>query len=188
MTTQFLRLEDRNINDLKPDPNNAKIHPPEQIEEIAASILEFGFIDPLTVDQNNKIITGHGTHDALKLLVSRGNVQYEIVQCVVLNHLSERQQRAYVLAHNRIAQNSTWNFDKLSHELNELIEQDFNLDVIGFDEQELDSLLKMDTSVLPDAGLEPKKIEPEPEDKPKRTRAKSKILHTCPNCNHEFHA
>lgn len=185
--TQFLRLEDRNINDLRPDPNNAKVHPPEQIEEIAASILELGYNDPVTIDQNNKIITGHGTCEALKLLVSRGNVQFEIVQCVVLNHMSERQQRAYVLAHNRIAQNSSWDFDKLSNELNELITQDVDLELLGFNEQELDSLLKMDESILPETGLEPKKIEAD-EDKPKRSRAKSKILHKCPNCQHEFTA
>lgn len=188
MNTNFLRLEERNINDLRPDPNNAKVHPPEQIEEIAASISEFLYVDPLTVDQTNKIITGHGTHEALKLLVSRGKTEYETVQCIVLNHLSDRQQRAYVLAHNRIAQNSKWDFEKLSNEINVLIEQDFNIDVIGFNEQELDSLLKMDNTVLPAVGLEPKKIEADAEDKPKRSRAKSKILHTCPNCKHEFHA
>lgn len=183
-----IRLEERDINELTPYPNNAKIHPPEQIEEIAASILEFGFIDPLTIDQNNKIVTGNGTHEALKLLVSRGTNEFQKVQCVVLYHLSERQQRAYVLAHNRIAQNSTWDFNKLSNELNDLIESDFDVSMIGFNEQELDGLLKLDSSILPEDGLEPPKVEPEPEEKSKRTRAKSKILHTCPKCSHEFHA
>jgi hypothetical protein len=100
--------------------------------------------------------------------------------------MSERQKRAYILAHNRISRNSVWNIEKLSQELSELVELDFDLSLTGFDEQEIDGLLKVDESILPDN--EPIQAEPEPEQKEKRTRAKSKILHTCPACKHEFTA
>jgi ParB-like chromosome segregation protein Spo0J len=184
-----LRVEKRDIFDLVPYTNNARVHSPEQIEEIAASILEFGFNDPLSVDENNVLVTGHGTHEALKLLVSRGREDFRTVDTVILAHMSERQKRAYILAHNRISQNSTWDFAKLSAELNELVESDFSVDLIGFDEQEIDALLKTDESVLPDNETlpPPPPAEPEPE-KEKRSRAKSKVLHTCPSCKHEFTA
>lgn len=185
----MLKIELRDIDTLIPYANNAKVHSPEQVEEIAASIVEFGFNDPLSVDENNTLVTGHGTHAALKLLVSRGLTQYQNVDCVILAHMSQRQKQAYILAHNRIAQNSTWDFAKLSDELNALVEADFTVDLIGFDEQEIDSLLKVDPSILPDdTQAPPAKTEEPVEDKPKRTRAKSKILHTCPNCKHEFTA
>lgn len=183
-----LKLESRDIDTLNPYQNNAKVHSQEQIEQIAASILEFGFNDPLSIDNGNMLVTGHGTHAALKLLVSRGNVEFQNVDCIILDHLSERQKRAYILAHNRIAQNSTWNFEKLSVEMDALINADFDVEMIGFNEQELDSLLKMDRSILPD-DLESKPVvNPEPESKEKRSRAKSVLVHKCPECGHEFHA
>jgi ParB-like chromosome segregation protein Spo0J len=185
-----LRVERRDIFTLIPYANNARVHSPEQIEEIAASILEFGFNDPLSVDENNVLVTGHGTHEALKLLVTRGREDFREVDTVILAHMSERQKRAYILAHNRISQNSTWDFTKLSDELNALVESDFSIDIIGFDEQEIDGLLKIDPSVLPDSeqAVQPPPAEEPAEGKEKRTRAKSKILHTCPACKHEFTA
>ncbi len=184
-----LRVEKRDIFDLIPYANNSRVHPPEQVEEIAASIAEFGFNDPLAADENNVMIKGHGTLEALKLLVSRGREDFRIVDVVILAHMSDRQKRAYILAHNRIAQNSTWDFAKLSAELNELIEADFSVDIIGFDEQEIDALLKTDESVLPDTeNLPPPPPAEEAEPKEKRSRAKSKVLHTCPACKHEFTA
>lgn len=186
----MLRIETRDISALKAYVNNAKIHSAEQVEEIAASILEFGFNDPLSVDETNTLVTGHGTHEALKLLVSRGLTQYKNVECVILDHMSDRQKKAYILAHNRIAQNSTWDFTKLSDEINSLVESDFSVDLLGFDEQEIDGLLKVDSSILPD-DHNGQQVEPpaeETKDKPTRSRAKSKILHKCPACSHEFTA
>ena len=111
------------------------------------------------------------------------------MDCVVLSHMSDRQKRAYVLTHNKLARNSVWNFEKLSQEINDLVELDYNIDVIGFDEQEIDGLLKIDASILPDEPATPAAPTAEPEEgKEKRTRAKSKILHTCPACKHEFTA
>lgn len=185
----MIRFEKRDITLLKEYERNANDHPPEQLEEIAASILEFGYNDPITVDENDTLITGHGTRRALLLLVERGREEYRELDVIVAPHMSERQKRAYILAHNRIARNSVWNFDKLSAELNDLVEMDFSVDLLGFDEQEIDSLLKIDPSILPDETptVTPPPAEPE-EPKEKRTRAKSKILHTCPACKHEFTA
>jgi ParB-like chromosome segregation protein Spo0J len=186
----MIKTEKRDIFALHEYANNANDHPDEQVEQIAASILEFGFNDPLSIDETDTILTGHGTHKALKLLVSRGREEFREIDCVVLSHMSDRQKRAYVLTHNKLARNSVWNFDKLSQELSDLVELDFSVDLIGFDEQELDGLLKTDSSILPDENAAPAAptSETEEEDKPKRTRAKSKILHTCPACKHEFTA
>lgn len=186
----MIKLEKRDIFELHEYANNANDHPDEQVEQIAESIAEFGFNDPLAVDETDTLITGHGTHKALKLLVSRGREDLRVIDCVVLSHMSERQKRAYILTHNKLARNSVWNFEKLSHELNELVELDYNIDVIGFDEQEIDSLLKVDPKLLPDetGTPAPPPVDTEEEGKTKRTRAKSKILHTCPACKHEFTA
>lgn len=185
----MLRFEKRDIFQVKEYANNANDHPPEQIREIANSILEFGYNDPITVDENNMLITGHGTRRALLLLVEEGNEKFREVDTIVAAHMSDRQKRAYILAHNRISRNSVWNIDKLSQELSELVELDFDLSLTGFDEQEIDGLLKTDESLLPnnDQPLTPADQTAE-EPKEKRTRAKSKILHTCPACKHEFTA
>lgn len=182
----MLRFEKRDIFQLKDYANNANDHPPEQVEEIAASILEFGYNDPITVDEKDMLITGHGTRMALMLLVERGNESFREVDTVIAPDMSDRQKRAYILAHNRISRNSVWNIEKLSQELSELVELDLDLSLTGFDEQELDGLLKSDESILPDN--EPIAQEPVEEPKERRTRAKSKILHTCPACKHEFTA
>lgn len=184
----MIKVEKRNIDDLRDYENNSNVHSPEQVEQIAASILEFNYIDPLTVDENNTIITGHGTRKALKLLVQRGLEDYRVVDCVVLSHLSERQKRAYVIAHNKIAKNSTWDFDKLSSELSALVECDFEVGLLAFDEQEIDSLLKADASILPKEPIIQEENEQPEVVEPKTRKAKSKLVHKCPNCGTEFSA
>jgi ParB-like chromosome segregation protein Spo0J len=186
----MIRAEKRDITVLKEYERNANDHPPEQLEEIAASVLEFGYNDPITIDENDTVLTGHGTRRALLLLVERGREEFRVVDVIVAPHMSDRQKRAYILAHNRIARNSVWNFEKLSAELNDLVESDFSVDLLGFDEQEIDSLLKIDPSILPDdnATVTPPAPADTEEEKPKRSRAKSKVLHTCPACKHEFTA
>lgn len=177
-----LRLETRRVSDLVPYAYNARLHDEAQVNQIAESIRDLGYNDPATIDQDNGIITGHGTVLALQSL------GIEEVQVIVLSHLSDRQKKAYILAHNRIAQNSKWDMEKLAHELNELVELDFpSLEMIGFDEQEIDALLKTDLGVLPEDFDQTEKISA-PVEKETRKRAKSKIVHKCPGCGLEFSA
>lgn len=111
------------INDLKPYENNAKLHPPEQIEQIKKSILEFGNNDPIAIDENNIIIEGHGRYEALKQL------DYKEVECIKLSHLTEEQKRAYILVHNKLTMNTGFDIDILNEEL----EQIENIDMSDFD-------------------------------------------------------
>jgi ParB/RepB/Spo0J family partition protein len=134
--TMAKRIELWSIDRLIPYENNARTHSTEQVAQIAASIAEFGFTNPILVDQNNGIIAGHGRFAAAKEL---GLPQ---VPVVMLDHLSKAQRRAYILADNKLALNAGWDADLLKLELRALEEEDdFGLDVIGFSEQELSDLL-----------------------------------------------
>ena len=120
---------------LVPYARNARTHSPEQVAQIAASIVEFGFVNPILVDSNAGIIAGHG-----RLLAARKLGLVE-VPVVVLDHLDEMQRRAYVLADNKIALNAGWNDALLADEVRALQTDGFDLDLAGFSGDELDSLL-----------------------------------------------
>lgn len=176
-----LKIVYKNVADLVPYVNNHNTHPEKQILEIMGSIREFGFVDPVSVDGSNGIITGHGSVIAAERL---GLVQ---VPTVELSHLSDRQKKAFVIAHNKIARNSVFDFDKLAEEMNSLVDADFDISLTGFDEQEIDSLLKLDRSLFPDE-LDSEKKPPAPPAEIARKKEASKIVHTCPNCDHKFTA
>ena len=112
-----------NINDIKPYEKNAKKHPAKQIKQVAESIKEFGFNQPIVVDSNNVIIVGHGRFEAAKLL------GLQDVPTIQVN-LTEEQAKAYRLADNKLNE-SEWDMDLAIGELKELSEQIFNL--TGFD-------------------------------------------------------
>lgn len=130
---------------LRPYEGNARIHTPEQVAQIAASIKEFGFTSPIICDGANIVIAGHGR------LLAAERLGLDAVPVIRLTHLSERQRRALTLADNRIALSSGWDFERLSVEIEALVESDFDLALTGFDEQELDALLKSDAGVLPES-------------------------------------
>ena len=130
-----LRVEECKIGQLIPFANNARTHSDEQIAEIAASIREFGWTSPILVDGDSGVIAGHG-----RLLAAR-KLGLESVPVIRLGHLSETQRRALVLADNRIALSAGWNEALLQIELGALRDLDFDLDLIGFDEEELDRYL-----------------------------------------------
>lgn len=109
------------INDLKEYKNNAKQHPQEQIEQIKNSIKEFGFNDPIAIDENNVIIEGHGRLYAIKEL------GYEEVECIKLKHLTEEQKRAYILTHNKLTMNTGFDADTLKMEIDGILELDMSL-------------------------------------------------------------
>ncbi|WP_175404695.1 ParB/Srx family N-terminal domain-containing protein, partial [Endozoicomonas atrinae] len=122
------KLVERKVNDLIPYVNNSRIHDEEQVIQICSSIKEFGFTNPVLIDEENGIIAGHGRLMAAKKL------ELKTVPCIVLEGLSEAQKKAYVIADNSIALNSSWDMDKLSLELESLKTEDFDLDLLGFDE------------------------------------------------------
>jgi DNA modification methylase len=131
-------IEQRSLADLIPYANNARTHSEAQVAQIAGSIREFGFNNPVLVDGANGIIAGHGRVLAARQLGLRE------VPVVELGHLSAAQKRAYILADNRLAEQAGWDRELLSLELGELSELGVDLKGLGFAAGELDELLSLD--------------------------------------------
>jgi DNA modification methylase len=123
------------ISALQPYARNARTHSRRQIKKIAASIERFGFVNPVLIDENNLIIAGHGRVAAAKLL------GWSEVPTLRVEHLSETEKRAYILADNRLAEEAGWDQEMLAIELQGLIELDFTIELAGFDTAESDRLL-----------------------------------------------
>jgi DNA modification methylase len=125
------------IDKLKPFPRNARTHTAKQIHQILASIREFGFTNPIIVDESNTIICGHGRVEAAKLL------NYSSVPAIRITDLSDSQKRAYVLADNKLALNSGWDPEILAIEFQYLAESElsFEIEITGFDTAEIDILI-----------------------------------------------
>lgn len=121
----------KDISELIPYVNNSRTHSDEQVTQIAASIKEFGFINPVLLDDNNGVIAGGG-----RLLASK-KIGKKLIPCVELSHLSEAQKKAYIIADNKLALNAGWDDELLSLEIGELSELDFDLDLLGFTDDEL---------------------------------------------------
>ena len=153
------RIEFWRLDRLVPFARNARTHSDEQVAQIAASIAAFGFNNPVLVDTNAGIIAGHG-----RFLAAR-KLGLDEIPVVVLDHLSETQKRAYILADNRIGENAGWVEDVLAAELGELQTADWRLDLLGFSEEELARLLAETEPVaevpaeveedIPEAPVEP---------------------------------
>ncbi len=129
------RIELWPLEKLIPYARNPRTHSDAQVAQIAASIAEFGFNNPILVDTKAGIIAGHG-----RLLAAR-KLQLTEVPVIVLDHLTEAQKRAYILADNQLALNAGWDDTLLAAELVALQKEDFNLDLIGFEDAELARLL-----------------------------------------------
>jgi DNA methylase N-4/N-6 domain-containing protein len=132
------------INDLIPYIRNARTHSESQIAQIAASIKEFGFLSPILIAEDNTILAGHGR------LAAARKLGLTKVPCVKESHLTETQRRAYIIADNKLSLNAGWDEDILAIELSELQGADFDLDLLGFDESELDSIFEDDKEVEDD--------------------------------------
>ncbi|MBU8913303.1 MAG: site-specific DNA-methyltransferase [Spirochaetales bacterium] len=129
------RIEMWQLDKLRPYDGNARTHSPEQVDQIAASIVEFGFNNPVLVDSSDGIVAGHG-----RLLAAR-KLGMPHVPVVVLDHLSDAQKRAYVIADNKLAEQAGWDNDLLKEELTALQADDFDLSLVGFSDEELSGLL-----------------------------------------------
>jgi DNA modification methylase len=143
-TLGTIKTEQRAIGELIPFARNSRTHSDEQVAQIAASIREFGWTNPILVDGANGIIAGHGRLAAARKL---GMTQIPVI---VLDHLTEAQKRALVIADNKLALNAGWDTELLSSEIEGLGAEGFDLSLLGFNEAELAALLAEKTEGLTD--------------------------------------
>ncbi len=132
-----LKIELREIGSLKTNPKNAKAHPDAQIQKIAKIIREVGWTKPIVIDEKAMILAGHGAVLAAKLIGDDNPLGPGIVPCIVKAGLTAAQKRAYVLADNRVAEDSTWNIGIVAEEFAALAADGFDLALTGFDPDEL---------------------------------------------------
>lgn len=147
-----MKIVYKKVNDLIPYINNSRTHSEEQVNQIVASINEFGFTNPLLIDEKDNIIAGHG-----RLLASK-KLKMEEVPCIVLSGLTEAQKKAYIIADNKMALNAGWNEELLKLELENLKELDFDLKLTGFNVDELDDIFQVEEEqeiVEDDFDIEP---------------------------------
>lgn len=123
------------IHELIADPRNARTHTPEQVGQLAAAIAEFGFTNPILIRTNRVIIAGHA-----RLLAARQLDRCE-VPVIEVDGLSEAKYRALAIADNQIPLNAGWDYDLLRHEIAALEQEDFNMDLLAFSDEELSALL-----------------------------------------------
>ena len=156
-------IEHRTIASLTPWANNARTHSKKQVRQIADSIGQFGFTNPVLIDEDGVILAGHGRVEGAKLL---GMAE---VPCLRLDHMSAAQKRAYVLADNKLALNAGWDEDLLAAELGALMSSDleFDIGVTGFSIPEIDALLE---TVAPEEPGDPAE-DIHPGDAPARVRS-----------------
>lgn len=144
------------LSSLIPYVNNSRTHSDEQVNQIASSIKEFGFTNPVLIDEENGLIAGHGRVMAAKKL------SLDEVPCIVLEGLTEAQKKAYIIADNQLPLNAGWDLDMLKLELENLQELDFDIELLGFDDDFLDGLLEEE----PVEGLTDEDEVPEPPETP----------------------
>lgn len=166
----LLQIIKLGIEELTPYENNAKKHTPEQIEQIKNSIQAFGNIDPLGIaGENNVIFVGNGRYIALKEL------GYKEAYCIRLDHLTEQERKAYAIAHNKLTMNTGFDDELLRAEMESLQDIDFDLELTGFEEWELEDML----DPMSNEDLQDFLVEREPKEKePKKAK--------CPSCGCEF--
>ena len=162
----MLEIEMRPVADLVPYARNARTHPDEQIAQIAASIREFGWTNPVLIEPDGGIIAGHG-----RVMAAR-KLNMAEVPCIALADLSDAKKRALVIADNKIPANAGWDVDLLDCEFAELEEADFDIAVLGFSTDEM-ATIQADQNFAPATEAE-------------QTPLDRKKPVTCPACDHEF--
>src|SRR5690625_3082150 len=140
MTLSFApeQIESWPLERLQPYARNAKIHGPDQVARIAASMAEFGWTVPCLVGDDGELIAGHGR------VLAATQLGLTEAPVIVLGHLSEAQRRAYRIADNKLTELGSWDEALLSAELQELVSEDYDLSLVGFSDGELDKLLAFD--------------------------------------------
>lgn len=154
-----MKIEQLSVKVLLPYVRNSRTHSDEQIGQIASSIKEFGFTNPILIDADNQIIAGHGR------LMAANRLQMKEVPCIRLSHLTESQKRAYVIADNKLALNAGWDDELLALEIKDLQDLDFDVSLLGFSDDELSGI--MDKLVEEVEGLTDEDDVPEPPEEPK---------------------
>ncbi len=148
-----LQIEQRAVADLIPYAANSRTHSPEQVAQIAASIREFSFTNPILIDGENTIIAGHG-----RLLAAR-KLGMEDVPVIVLDHLTKAQQRALVIADNQLALNAGWDMEMLENEVRALDDEGYDLAILGLADDDLSRMLaevsEVELPTLADGDKEP---------------------------------
>lgn len=162
-----MKIESIKLDKLIPYARNSRTHSDQQVAQVAASIREFGFTNPVLIDSEDGIIAGHGRVMAARKL---GLAE---VPCIRLGHLTETQKRAYIIADNKLALNSGWDEEMLGLELADLREADFDLDLIGFDAGGIEAALNPVESIQSDS-----------DDSDKIQDVKEPI--ECPHCHMHF--
>jgi DNA modification methylase len=152
------KIESVAIDRLIPYANNSRKHSDQQIAQIAGSIKEFGFNNPVLIDKDYGIIAGHG-----RVLAAR-KLDLKEVPCIRLEHLTETQKKAFIIADNKIALNADWDQELLTIELDALLADGFAMEILGFDSEELKAALD---PVTPTEGLTDEDVVPEPPEEPK---------------------
>ena len=153
LTALAERIELWPVERLRPYERNPRTHSEDQVAQLAASMVEFGFTNPILVDESNGILAGHGRLMAARQL---GLAEVPVVR---LEHLSEAQKRAYIIADNQLAATAGWDETLLAEEVGWLRDERFDLDLLGFDATELERLLSLDGG---EAEAEPEDEVPEP--------------------------
>ncbi|MFM9859065.1 ParB/Srx family N-terminal domain-containing protein [Pseudoxanthobacter sp. M-2] len=125
------------VDRLRPYGRNPRAHDDDQIAQIAASIIEFGWTNPVLVSADGDVIAGHGRLEAARRL------SLDTVPVVILDHLTLAQRRAYVIADNQLALNAGWDEARLSAELQDLLADDFDLSLVGFSDGEIESFWRL---------------------------------------------
>ena len=164
------QIEHLPTDTLVPYARNSRTHSPEQVAQIAASIREFGFTNPVLIDANNTLIAGHGR------VMAAQSIGLATVPAIRLAHLTDAQRRAYVIADNKLAENAGWDMATLAREVEDLNADGYDLELLGFGADELTALLgesKQDAEV-------------------KQTSTKEidvnayQMQHRCPRCQFEY--
>ncbi len=131
-----LNIEIVDIEEIKESNYNSRIHSDAQVEKIANSIEEFGFVNPIIIDEGNEIIAGHGRYTAARYL------KLKEVPTIRLTHLTEDKKRAFIIADNKIALSGEWDYDMLKEEFDTILKSEMNIDLLGFNRNFIDSMFK----------------------------------------------